>query len=138
MILDKLDGKKLFTKFDIRWGYNNIRIHPKDIWKVAFKTPQGLFELRVIFFGMTNMLACFQHTMDQMFRRLKNKYPMELFVYMDDILIATAGDIKCHEQIIHEVLNLLEKESVFLKPHKCLFEQTQLEYLGVVVNGNIL
>ena len=63
---------------------------------------------------------------------------MELFIYMDDILIATTNDVRRHEQITHEVLDLLEKESFFLKPHKCLFEQTQLEYLGVVVDGNTL
>ena len=41
----------LFTKLDIRWGYNNIHIHDGDQWKVAFKTNRGLFEPMVMFFG---------------------------------------------------------------------------------------
>ncbi len=43
-ILEQLQGRSLFTKFDIRWGYNNIRIKEGDEWKAAFKTPKGLFE----------------------------------------------------------------------------------------------
>src|ERR1700691_156234 len=42
-ILTNLSGKTLFSKFDIRWGYHNIRIKEEDQWKAAFKTPRGLF-----------------------------------------------------------------------------------------------
>ena len=136
VILEQLQGKKLFTKFDIRWGYNNIRIREEDQWKAAFKTPFGLYQPRVMFFGLTNSPATFSRTMNRMFRRLTDKYPQELFVYMDDILIATGDDLSRHRQIVHEVLELLEKESYFLKPSKCAFEQTSIEYLGVVVTGD--
>ena len=41
-IIDKLKGAKYFTKLDVRWGYNNIRIKEGDEWKAAFKTNRGL------------------------------------------------------------------------------------------------
>src|SRR6266446_1481513 len=63
-ILKQLQGRSLFTKFDIRWGYNNIRIKEGNKWKAAFKTLKGLFELRVMFFGLTNSPATFQRTMN--------------------------------------------------------------------------
>jgi len=44
---------------DLRWGYNNIRIKEGDKWKVAFITSEGSFELIVMFFGLTNLLATF-------------------------------------------------------------------------------
>src|SRR6266702_2277626 len=66
-ILEQLQGKKIFTKFDIRWGYNNIRIREEDQWAAAFKTPFGLFQPRVMFFGLTNSPATFSHAMNRMF-----------------------------------------------------------------------
>jgi len=66
-ILDKLKGAKYFTKLDVRWGYNNIRIRKGDEWKAAFKTNKGLFEPTVMFFGMCNSPATFQSMMDNIF-----------------------------------------------------------------------
>ena len=43
-IINKLQGAKIFTKFDVRWGYHNIRIKVGDKWKTAFVTNKGLFE----------------------------------------------------------------------------------------------
>jgi hypothetical protein len=46
-------------KFDIQWGYNNIRIKDGNKWKVVFLIPEGLFEPTVMFFGLTNSPATF-------------------------------------------------------------------------------
>jgi len=51
-LLDKLKGAKYYTKFDLRWGYNNVRIKDGDEWKAAFKMNKGLFEPTVMFFGL--------------------------------------------------------------------------------------
>ena len=67
--IDRLSGCTLFTKFDVRWGYNNVRIKPGDEWKAAFLTPEGLFEPTVMFFGLTNSPATFQMMMNTIFRR---------------------------------------------------------------------
>ena len=137
-ILDQLQGKSLFTKFDIRWGYNNIRIKEEVQWKAAFKTPFGLYQPQVIFFGLTNSPTTFCPAMARMFRDLVNIYPTELFVYMDNILIATNSDLDHHRQIVNDVLELLAKESYFLRPSKCVFKQTHIKYLGLTVDGNKL
>ena len=137
-ILDHLQGKTLFTKFDIRWGYNNIRIKEEDRWKAAFKTPFGLYEPTVMYFGLTNSPATFCRAMKKMLRPLINKYPGELFDYIDDILIATTGNPSHHQRIVNDVLTLFAKESYFLRPAKCEFEQTRIEYLGLIVDGDTL
>ena len=62
--MDKVKNAKYFTKMDIRLGYNNIRIHEGDEWKAAFKTKFGLLEPLVMFFGLCNSPATFQHMMD--------------------------------------------------------------------------
>ena len=50
-LINKVRSRVLFTKFDIRWGYNNVRIKQGDEWKAAFITNEGLFEPTVMFFG---------------------------------------------------------------------------------------
>ena len=86
-VIDRLAECTLFTKFDIRWGYNNIRIKEGDKWKAAFLTPQGLFEPLVMFFGLTNSPATFQAMMNEIFRT--EVAQGWLSVYMDDIAIHT-------------------------------------------------
>ena len=58
-IVENIGMKKMFMKLDLRWGYNNIRIKEEDKWKVAFTTPEGLFEPTVMFFRLTNSPAIF-------------------------------------------------------------------------------
>jgi hypothetical protein len=61
-----------------------------------------------------------------------------LFVYMDDILIATRDDLPLHCCIVHDVLDLLEAESFFLKPSKCKFQRSSINYLGIVVSNGAI
>jgi RNase H-like domain found in reverse transcriptase/Reverse transcriptase (RNA-dependent DNA polymerase) len=91
-----------------------------------------------MYFGLTNSLPTFQKTMDRLFRPLKDKYPGMLFVYMDNILITTNNDLPLHHHIIHDVLDLLEAESFFLKPSKCKFERSSIDYLGIVVSNGAI
>jgi RNase H-like domain found in reverse transcriptase/Reverse transcriptase (RNA-dependent DNA polymerase) len=132
-ILKSLHRKELFTVFNVHMGYNNVLIKAEDWWKAAFKTPYGLYQPKVMFFGLTNSPTTFQCTMDCMFHRLWDKYPGMIFVYMDDILITTIKDYNLHWQLVHEVLNVLEEESFFLKPAKCKLKQQSIDYLGIVV-----
>ena len=142
--IDQLSGCTLFTKFDVRWGYNNIRIKPGDERKAAFLTPEGLFEPRVMFFGLTNSPATFQMMMNMIFQ--KEVAEGWLSVYMDDIAIHSKKhplEIKeqhrqQHKLYIHHVLNKLEKHDLYLKPEKCAFEKDEIDYLGVIVGNGIV
>jgi hypothetical protein len=66
-MIDRLSRCTLFTKFDVRWGYNNIRIKEGNKLKAAFLTPEGLFEPTVMFFGLTNSPTTFQMMMNMVF-----------------------------------------------------------------------
>ena len=129
-LLDKLKGAKLFTKFDVRWGYNNIRIKKGDEWKAAFKTNKGLFEPTVMFFGMCNSPATFQAMMDSIFKDLIAEGL--IIVYMDDILIF-AKDKQQLDKITRKVLQRLQENDLYLKPEKCSFEKTKIDYLGMII-----
>jgi Reverse transcriptase (RNA-dependent DNA polymerase) len=58
-LIASLVNKQWFTKFDVRWGYHNVRIKKGDQWKAAFKTNRELFKPTVMFFGLTNSPATF-------------------------------------------------------------------------------
>ena len=58
-LIHDLAGKHLFSKFNVWWGYNNVRIKEGDEWKAAFKISEGLFKPTVMFFGLTNSPATF-------------------------------------------------------------------------------
>jgi hypothetical protein len=90
-VIAEVKDTSIFTKFDIRWGYNNVRIKEGDQHKAAFKTEFGLFKLMVMFFGLTNSPATFQRMMDTIFADIKEKHALlgtSIQVYMDDIMIA--------------------------------------------------
>ena len=59
-LIDNIESKQVFTKIDLWWEFNNMRVKKEDEWKRAFTTYIGFFKLTVIFFGITNSLATFQ------------------------------------------------------------------------------
>jgi Reverse transcriptase (RNA-dependent DNA polymerase) len=128
--MDKLNGAKYFSKFDVRWGYNNVRIRSGDEWKAAFKTNRGLYEPTVMFFGMCNFLATFQAMMDEIFK--KEIEENLIIVYMDDILAfsKTINGLKKIEQII---LEKAREYDLYFKAKKCKFRKPKIKYLGLVV-----
>jgi len=58
-LINNIGGKKVFTKMDLRWGFNIMRIKEENECKGAFMTHIGSFKPTVMFFGMTNSLAMF-------------------------------------------------------------------------------
>ena len=128
-LIDQLIGAKVFSKLDLRWGYNNVRIQEGDQWKAAFRTSRGLFEPVVMNFGLTNAPATFQHMMNDIFQDLQGVY---VIIYLDDILIYSQ-DLETHETHVREVLRRLQENDLFCKPEKCEFFQSSVEYLGLIV-----
>jgi hypothetical protein len=129
--MDKLKGAKYFTKLDVRWGFNNIRIKRGDEYKAAFVTNRGLFKPPVMFFGLTNSPAMFQNMMNNLFKDLILEG--HVIVYMDNILIFT-NDKRLHAKITHQVLQILKDNNLYLKPEKCEFDKTEVKYLGIIVS----
>ena len=87
-LVDKLQGTKLFTKMDLRWGYNNVWIKEGDEWKAAFVCFCGAFEPLVVYFGLCNSPATFQAMMNEIFADMDDV----VVVYIDDLMIFTKTD----------------------------------------------
>ena len=129
-ILDKVGKRKVFTKLDLRWGYNNVRIKEEDEWKAAFTTHIGAYKPTVMYFGLTNFPATFQTMMNDLFRDLINQGDTVTFI--NDILVATDTE-EGHDELVEEVLKRLEENDLFVKPEKCKWKVREVEFLGVVI-----
>ena len=138
-LISQVKDANIFSKFDIRWGYNNIRIKDGDQHKAVFKTKYGLYEPNVMFFGLTNSPATFQAMMDHILQPWADKWAPEDVKgswYMDDILVASRNREK-HRQATHKLLEILEKNDLFLKPEKCVWEQPRVDYLGLILEEGV-
>ena len=139
-LVDQLRGCSLYTKFDIRWGYNNVHIKEGEEWKAAFMTNKGLFELTIMFFRLTNSPATFQMIMNLVFA--PEIVESWLIVYMDNMAIHTAKlpnetdqqHLLQHYKLVNQILAKLQEHNLFLKPEKCTFEQPAIKFLKVKVN----
>jgi hypothetical protein len=123
----------LFSKFDIREGYNNIQLVPEDRWKAAFKTHIGLFQPTVMVFGLQGTPGTFSRMIAVDIAPMYWEFPLDRFKhYMDDCLVATVeGKLALHRRMNHRLLDIFKEHSYFLKPSKCKFEQTEVDFLGV-------
>ena len=128
-LMDKIKDGKYFTKLDIRWGYNNIRIKG-DEWKAAFKTNWGLYEPTVMFFGMCNSPATFQAMMDDIFEDLIEEGIV--IIYMDDMFLSAKTKEQLRENT-RRVLQRLMENDLYLKPKKWEFCKEKIEWLGMVI-----
>ena len=134
--IEDLQGMELFSKFDVRWGYNNIRIKEGDEWKGAFKTRRGLYEPKVMFFGMSNSPASFQRFMNHILEPWYKKYGRKKGKnFMDDIGIGTLlSEIDIHIAMVDNLFDILAEHGLHLKLSKSIFMQPQMDFLGVRIN----
>jgi hypothetical protein len=135
-LISDLSGAYIFSKVDVRQGYNNVRIKKGDEWKVVFKTKFGHWEPLVMFFGLTNSPSTFQEMMNVIYKEVIEKHAARgtiIRIYMDDIAIATTGTIQDHIDAVHDVLRVTEQHDLYFKLSKCTFHASSIDYLGVII-----
>ena len=114
-LIDSIGKKKVFTKMNLHWSYNNVRIKEGDEWKTAFSMPEESFKLMVMFFGLTNSPTTFQAIMNDLLRDLVVEE--KVVVFIDDVMVATETE-EGYNEIVKEMLRKLEENNLFVKPEK--------------------
>lgn len=131
-LLDRLHGAQVFSKLDLRQGYNQIRIHEPDIEKTAFRSRYGHFEYTAMPFGLTNAPATFMTLMNDILRPFLDKF---VVVYLDDILIYSRDETE-HQQHLAMVLQVLRDHQLYAKASKCEFFKKEVDFLGHIVGAS--
>ena len=129
-IIKNISIKKIFTKMDLRWRYNNVRIKEEDEWKIAFTTLEGSFEPTVMFFGLMNLLATFQAIINELLRDLINIRKVESFI--DNIIVGTEME-KRHDKLVAEILKRLEENNLYIKLEKYKWKVREVNFLEIML-----
>ena len=116
-LINTIKTKKVFTKMNLHWGYNNIQIKEGNEWKTVFTIHLGVYEPTVMFFGLTNSPATFQVIINDILRDLIDTKDMAAF--MDNILVETE-DKRRYDKIVEKVLKRIEINDLYMKPKKCV------------------
>ncbi|GBM66799.1 Transposon Ty3-I Gag-Pol polyprotein [Araneus ventricosus] len=129
--LDALNGSQWFTTLDLKSGYWQVEIRPEDREKTAFTTGQGLWQFKVMPFGLCNAPATFERLMETVLRGLTSE---ACLVYLDDIIIV-GRTFEEHLNNLRKVFQRLQKANLKLSPKKCRFFQKEVTYLGHVISA---
>ena len=128
--LDCLHGTSYFSCLDLRPGYWQVEVDDDSKPKTAFPTHSGLYEFRRMPFGLANAPSTFQRLMHAVLRGLQYQICL---VYLDDIIVYSRS-FADHINHLNDVFSRLRSANVKLKPSKCSFARSSVEYLGHVVS----
>lgn len=129
--LDRLRCARYFSSIDLKSGYWQIEVDERDREKTAFITPDGLYEFKVMPFGLCTAPATFQRVMDTVLAGLKWQ---TCLVYLDDVVIFS-NTFDEHLQRLRAVLQAITNAGLTLKPTKCRFGYRELKFLGHIVSS---
>ena len=123
-VTSDLFGSKVYSKIDLVKAFFQIPVHEKDIPKTSVITPFGLFEFRMMPFGLRNSAQTFQRHIDNIFRDLPY-----VFAYIDDLLIFSKSEDE-HQKHLRVVFERLAQNKLSISIEKCVFHVPEIDFLG--------
>ena len=129
-LIDRLGDASFITTLDLSRGYWQVPVRQQDQHKTAFTTPYGLFQFRVMPFGLQGAPATFQRMMDVILQETHDFAA----AYLDDVVIHSRT-WEDHLRHVSDILQRLQDAGLTVKPRKCQFAMSRCAYLGHIVEG---
>jgi hypothetical protein len=107
-LFDQLKGARIFSKIDLRKGFNQVRIKEEDINKTTFKTRYGNYKFTLVTFGLSNAPTIFMFLLTGVFREYLDEF---VIVFLDDILTYSKTDEE-HEKKLRMDLQILREHKL--------------------------
>ncbi|KAL0292399.1 UNVERIFIED_CONTAM: Enzymatic polyprotein [Sesamum radiatum] len=128
-LIDCIKGAKVFSKFDCKSGFYQIKMENESKKFTAFSTPQGQYIWNVLPMGLANAPQIFQRKMDNLFK----DYLEFMFVYIDDILIASKN-MKDHIKHLEIFSDACHREGLVLSEKKATIAVNKIEFLRILID----
>lgn len=132
-IINGLFKKKFFSVIDLKDGFHQISISPKDGYKTAFKYKHRTFEWCRLPMGFKNSPIIFQRIMDKI---LKEEIGVICYVYLDDIVVFGEDEIQ-HDINLEHILKILSQWNIKINKQKWIYKKEKITFLGYEICNNI-
>lgn len=130
-ILDSLKNAHYLSTVDLKSAFWQIPLEEASKEKTAFGLPgRGLFQFKVMPFGLVNASQTQQRLMDKLF---PPEFDGKIFSYLDDIVICNETFDE-HLSSLKWVENQLKYAGLTVNLEKCHFARPSLKYLGYIVD----
>ena len=129
-LVDQLGRAKVLTNLDLARGYWQVKVKELAREKTALTMPYGLYQFKVMPFGLNGAPVTFQRLMDKVMRGIE----MYVGVYMDDVVVYS-DRWEDHVRHLREVLERLRAAGLTAKPSKCQLGMSHCYYLGYMIGG---
>lgn len=125
--LQAMNGAKVFSKLDLRWGYHQIELHPDLHTLTMFSTYTGLKRYKCLIFSLSSASEQYQYVIQETLQDIAGAQNIS-----DDILIFGKYQ-DSHDRYLEETFKRLKECGLTLNKEKCLFSVSELVFFGFKV-----
>lgn len=129
-IIDNLKNARYLSTIDLKSAFWQIPLDDNSKEKTAFAVNgRGLFQFKVMPFGLVNASQSQQRLMDILFQSHEDK----IWAYLDDIIVCSET-FEEHIKLLRQVTATLKRANLTINLSKCKFARSSLRYLGYIID----
>lgn len=132
-MVERLGKAKFLSTLDLCKGYWQVPLSPRAQELTAFRTPAGLFQFRVMPFGLHGAAATFQRLMDEVLRGAEDYAA----AYIDDVIIHSSSWAE-HLHHLRDVFQRIHRAGLVVNSSKCQLASSEVCYLGYILGGGTI